>query len=107
MLQQRLQSGKIHALNERPKCYTPRNVSEASAKVKPKRTAEKLQGLHYLYKLCDLAERSRHRFVSKAFVRQKLPSEEVKRPGHEVDPADGADVRGPHERVAALELLDL
>ena len=31
----------------------------------------------------------------------------MKRPGHEVHPADGADVRGPDERVATLELLDL
>jgi hypothetical protein len=35
-----------------------------------------------------------------------LPGEEVKRSGHEVDPADGANVGGPDEGVTALELLN-
>jgi hypothetical protein len=37
---------------------------------------------------------------------ESLPSEEMKRSGHEVDPADGANVGGPDEGVAALELLN-
>ncbi len=37
---------------------------------------------------------------------ESLPGEEMKRSGHEVDPADGANVGGPDEGVAALELLN-
>ena len=35
------------------------------------------------------------------------PCEKMKRPRHQVDPADWADVRCPDESVATLELLNL